>query len=271
MTCIYHLRRRVAVARGARFLAASEDAPPDGGDPDEPPPPPGDDGKFVDEEFGPCDASIAGAVEGAEVPADVQWVRAAAMRARGGGGGGDDAAAEDPVLFDGVAPSDIAQGALGDCWLLAALAAVAEFPSYFEDAIFETKTFSPEGEYALKLYDIGKKAWETVTVDSYIPCHRCNWWDAEVRDRPRKARARRMDRRRGAFRSFLFSFFSSSSALLFAQTAIRRGAKPTLSFAATIAFVRSLAPSFRALPSRRVARTSRGVLVSGVFPCACVA
>ena len=37
--------------------------------------------------------------------------------------------------------------------------------------------------HTLRLYDIGKKAWERVTVDSYIPCHRCNWWDAEVRAR----------------------------------------------------------------------------------------
>ena len=34
-----------------------------------------------------------------------------------------------PVLFDDVNPAGILQGILGDCWLLSAIAALAEFPA----------------------------------------------------------------------------------------------------------------------------------------------
>ena len=37
-------------------------------------------------------------------------------------------------LFDnGINPHDVAQGALGDCWLLAAMACMAEFPGAIEN------------------------------------------------------------------------------------------------------------------------------------------
>ena len=45
-----------------------------------------------------------------------------------------------PVLFgEDTEPTDICQGKVGDCWLVAAIAAVAEFPHYLEDHVFKTK------------------------------------------------------------------------------------------------------------------------------------
>lgn len=45
-----------------------------------------------------------------------------------------------PVLFgEDTEPADICQGKVGDCWLVAAIAAVAEFPHYLEDHVFKTK------------------------------------------------------------------------------------------------------------------------------------
>ena len=39
-----------------------------------------------------------------------------------------DLPSDEMVLFNKIEPTDIVQGALGDCWLLAAIAALAEFP-----------------------------------------------------------------------------------------------------------------------------------------------
>jgi len=82
-----------------------------------------------------------------------------------------------PPLFDKVEPTDVCQGSLGDCWLLAAIAAVAEFPSFIEDEVFVTKAFNPEGSYTLKLYDCGVRAFVEVTFDSLIPCKPKQWWE----------------------------------------------------------------------------------------------
>ena len=44
-----------------------------------------------------------------------------------------------PVLFADVEPADACQGRVGNCWLIAALSALAEFPAYFKNKIFITK------------------------------------------------------------------------------------------------------------------------------------
>ena len=50
-----------------------------------------------------------------------------------------------PKLFDAIEPVDVCQGALGDCWLLAAVAAVAEFPNFIKSEVFITQEFNPDG------------------------------------------------------------------------------------------------------------------------------
>ena len=64
-----------------------------------------------------------------------------------------------------VAAGGRLQGALGDCWLLAAIAAVAEFPQFISDELYVTKCLDGadvEGKYVIKLYDAAKSAWEEV-------------------------------------------------------------------------------------------------------------
>jgi calpain-15 len=87
---------------------------------------------------------------------------------------------KDPTLFsNGVSAGDLAQGGLGDCWLIAAIAALAEFPGLIQ-RVFVTKETSEWGRYQIKLFDISKPSegggdaakgsFVTVTIDDRLPC-----------------------------------------------------------------------------------------------------
>jgi calpain-15 len=58
---------------------------------------------------------------------------------------------------------------------MAAIASVAEFPSFIQDELFKGETaVNEDGQYTVKLWDIGTEegggSWVDVTVDSLIPC-----------------------------------------------------------------------------------------------------
>jgi len=90
--------------------------------------------------------------------AAVQWVRAYDLC----GGAGK------AKLFAGVHPNDIAQGILGDCWFLAALAGIAEFEGAIFN-LFQDKKVNPEGMYTINIFNPTAKVWESVTIDDYVP------------------------------------------------------------------------------------------------------
>lgn len=73
------------------------------------------------------------------------------------------------VLFEGIEPQDIVQGTLGDCWLMSALACLAEYPGLITNA-FGTAEYSTRGKYTVRLYNGYIMRWEDVTVDDWIPC-----------------------------------------------------------------------------------------------------
>ena len=66
---------------------------------------------------------------------------------------------------------DILQGALGDCWLLAAIAALAEREGGIS-ARFLTREVDPRGQYKVSLFDPQEKRWRVVVVDDHVPCER---------------------------------------------------------------------------------------------------
>lgn len=67
-----------------------------------------------------------------------------------------------PIFEDGPSMEDVNQGALGDCWYLASLMAVARAnPSLIEEAITDNKN----GSYTVRLYSDGKPVYITVTDD----------------------------------------------------------------------------------------------------------
>ena len=86
---------------------------------------------------------------------------------------------KNPKLFsNGVSAQDLSQGGLGDCWLISAIAALAEFPGLIQ-RVFLTKETSEWGRYQVRLFDISKPSagghkvkghFVSVTIDDRLPC-----------------------------------------------------------------------------------------------------
>lgn len=75
------------------------------------------------------------------------------------------------LFGDAVESRDICQGALGDCWLLAALACLAEHKGAI-NAVFKTKERNPRGKYRMRIFDGTNNDWRTIIIDDNIPCNR---------------------------------------------------------------------------------------------------
>lgn len=111
-------------------------------------------GKWQDPEFPPTEKSL-GSKTASRV--QVQW-RTPSQISRSA------------KMFDTVEPADARQGALGDCWLISSLAAVAEFPGVVA-WMFETKEINAEGKYTMRIYEPDDKEWKMITVDENLPCN----------------------------------------------------------------------------------------------------
>jgi hypothetical protein len=95
--------------------------------------------------------------------AGVKWARISEIKLKGKGG-----ETKLSRLFSNIEPGDIAQGQLGDCWLLAALATLAERQHLIMNC-FLTTHYNPRGKYALKLYDQKASQFKTFEIDDKIP------------------------------------------------------------------------------------------------------
>jgi len=97
-------------------------------------------GKFVDAEF-PADETVVFGDECDPTNGEpVCWMRA------------PEVVPGAISLFEGIEPTDVCQGGLGDCWLLAAISALAEFPGAIE-SLFVTNRIAPDGKYTIKLWE----------------------------------------------------------------------------------------------------------------------
>ena len=71
------------------------------------------------------------------------------------------------VFRDGISPTDIYQGSLGNCYLLSAISAIAEFPSRITRIIRQRKK-SPKSAYCIALCITGQ--FEEIYLDDIVLC-----------------------------------------------------------------------------------------------------
>ena len=97
--------------------------------------------------------------------ATIPWKRATdVVESRDGQGSGR------AQLFEGkIEAADVQQGGLGNCWLLAAIGAIAEAHPEIIRSLFLTNFVEPCGIYRIRLYDVRYERWTTVVIDDRIP------------------------------------------------------------------------------------------------------
>ena len=106
------------------------------------------------------DKSFCGEAAHGAKDAELDWVRATDLPEGGGR----------MKLYSGkVEAADLVQGAVGDCWLVAALASAAEQPVCIRNAIL-TPEFNPRGRYRVRIFDGQTKTWVKIDVDDKLPC-----------------------------------------------------------------------------------------------------
>jgi len=82
----------------------------------------------------------------------------------------EDSKGDTAKLFEGkIEPTDIAQGKLGNCWLLAAIATLAEFDGIVP-SVFVSRQRSVRGWYAVRLWDTENSRFTRIVVDDHFPC-----------------------------------------------------------------------------------------------------
>ena len=104
------------------------------------------------------------ALDGTKHDAEPIWVPASRL-------GGED----EPrmPLFWTIDSGDLKQGAVGDCWLIAAMSCLANYPEEIEALFFgHGAEAAPDGCYTVLLYDHRTRSTRPIVIDERVPCVR---------------------------------------------------------------------------------------------------
>lgn len=139
------------------------------------------DGRFVDVSFPPHSRSLGVPKQGrmfltAEQRYKARWVRLPAFLEANGILSEQELFGQPRLDWGDIEPGDLTQGWLGNCWLVASITVLAEFPSVVRSLFVEADV--ARGRYVIRLYDMGKAQWEHVEIDDYIPCTHEDDWSA---------------------------------------------------------------------------------------------
>lgn len=116
--------------------------------------------KFTDENFLPVRSSLVKNWHTADHDTQRSWKHFNWRRI-------DDIYEQPIKVFDNIEPNDIRQGALGNCYFLSALSALAEFPGRIK-RLFDTQEYEPSGAYVVYMCDVGEV--KAYVLDDYFPC-----------------------------------------------------------------------------------------------------
>ena len=103
------------------------------------------------------------ALEGTELDAEPVWVPASQLCGDG----------SRMPLFWTIEPGDLRQGQVGDCWLIAAMSCLANYPEEVEALFFgHGAEAARDGRYTVLLYDYRTRSTTAVVIDERVPCAR---------------------------------------------------------------------------------------------------
>lgn len=71
------------------------------------------------------------------------------------------------IFFGDIEPTDIKQGALGNCYFLSAISVLTEHPKRIM-RMFVSQKMNKQGVYGIRMYKNGER--QTVIIDDHIPC-----------------------------------------------------------------------------------------------------
>ena len=129
--------------------------------------------RYEDKEFPPNDSSLGNV----KTKNKVKWMRSSEMtykkevkvKSKTGHAQTETRLCHyDRMVEGGMDPEDICQGALGNCWLLSALASLSSTSTTVEEC-FITDEWNPRGKYSLRFWDDDKSKYVKIAVDDYFP------------------------------------------------------------------------------------------------------